>query len=146
MSNQNRSRVVYCLGKLVRQLLNAGVSETRLRLLLDENLLELAIPGAGASKGGFPQRVLPSQSHEVEETRQTVLDRDCRSAQKSGNRVAGHTVTFVEEPEVKVFSTRGLSRKWVRLLRKYPHLEFFREPLVLVCAGVTAFVEACCRK
>lgn len=89
---------------------------------------------------------MPTKSHDLEETGRTAVDRACTNSDKPGSRVAGNTVTFVEEPEVKVFLTRVSSRKWVRLLRKYSHLEIFRESLVLVCAGVPAFVEACCRK
>eukprot|EP00435_Cladocopium_sp_Y103_P039365 s1675_g10.t1 len=129
MSNQNRSRVVHCLGKLVRHLLDAGVVQTRLQLLLDENLSALPLPGVGVSEGIVPQGVLPTKSHDLalEETGRPVMDRNSENSERSGNRVADKTVAFVEEPEVKVFSTRGLSRKWVRLLRKYPHLEVFRE-------------------
>ena len=47
-----RSRIVHCLGKLVRQLLDAGVDENRLQLLLDENRQHLPF------RVPVPQRVL----------------------------------------------------------------------------------------
>ena len=47
-----RSRIAHCLGKLVRQLLDAGVDENRLQLLLDENRQHLPF------RVPVPQRVL----------------------------------------------------------------------------------------
>ena len=120
-----RSRIVHCLGKLVRQLLDAGVDENRLQLLLDENRQHLPfrvpVPQRVLFHKGFcPLRVMTWKR--LDGLLSTGL---VQTQTNLGSRVAGNTVTFVEEPEVKVFSTRVSSRKWVRLLRKYPHLEIF---------------------
>lgn len=140
MSSQNSRRVREAVGMMVRKLLSACDLTDRSRLLY-ESVLHFSEDGAA--------RASASSSHGMQEFEAGVCE--CASKQsvacpRSLEVSRKRVVRFLETPEIRLIPSRALPKRWNKVLKRYPHLECFRESLALAVAGCQVFVEMCCKE